>query len=156
MIGQWMKRQVVAVTPETTALEAARLVVDKHIGTLPVVDTRGILLGVVRVQDLLDVFMPDFVNLLDNIDFVHDFGAMESLEPRDVAAAAGLTMSGLMQPPVAVEETCGLLRALATMHKHDVRDLPVVNAAGGLAGIASLVDIAAAFLATWVGEEQAP
>jgi CBS-domain-containing membrane protein len=111
---------------------------------------------VVRVQDLLDVFMPDFVGLLENIDFVHDFGAMESLEPRDVAEAAGLTMADLMQPPVAVKETSGLLRALATMHKHDIRDLPVVDAAGGLVGIASLVDIAAAFLATWVGEEHAP
>ena len=156
MIGQWMKQQVISVTPTTTAPEAAQLVVDKHIGTLPVVDARGTLLGVVRVQDLLDVFMPDFVGLLENIDFVHDFGAMESLEPRDVAEAAALTMADLMQPPVAVEVTSGLLRALATMHKHDVRDLPVVDAAGGLVGIASLVDIAAAFLATWVGEEQAP
>ncbi len=156
MIGQWMKRQVVSVSPATTAPEAARLVVDKHIGTLPVVDVGGILLGVVRVQDLLDVFMPDFVDMLEHIDFVRDFGAMENLEPRDVAEAAGLTMADLMQPPVAVEETSGLLRALATMHKHGIRDLPVVDAAGGLVGIASLVDIAAAFLATWVGEEQAP
>ncbi len=156
MIGQWMKQQVISVTPTTTAPQAARLVVDKHIGTLPVVDARGTLLGVVRVQDLLDVFMPDFVGLLENIDFVHDFGAMESLEPRSVAEAAGLTMADLMQPPVAVEESSGLLRALATMSKHDVRDLPVVDAAGRLVGIASLVDIAAAFLATWVDEEHAP
>ena len=41
------------------------------------------------------------------------------------------------------------------MLKHDIRDLPVVNQAGALVGIASLVDIAAKFLATWAREEAA-
>jgi CBS domain-containing protein len=149
MIGSCMKRQVIAVSPTTTAQEAARLVVSNHVGTLPVVDDLGALVGVVRLEDLLRVFMPDFVALMDNIDFVHDFGALESLQPEDVAEAARLTMRDLMQPPVAVEQTCGLLRAFATMTKHEIRDLPIVNGAGALVGIASRVDIAAAFLAPW-------
>jgi CBS domain-containing protein len=149
MIGSCMKRQVVAVSPTTTAQEAARIVVTNHVGTLPVVDDSGALVGVVRLEDLLRVFMPDFVALMDTIDFVHDFGAMETLRPQDVPEAAQLTMRDLMQPPVAVEQTCGLLRAFATMTKHQIRDLPVVNHAGALVGIASRVDIAAAFLAPW-------
>ena len=153
MIGACMKRQVVAVSPATTAQEAARIVVSHHVGTLPVVDELGVLVGVVRLEDLLQVFMPDFVALMDNIDFVHDFGALETLRPQDVLEAAQLTMRDLMQPPVAVERTCGLLRAFATMTKHEIRDLPVVNAAGALVGIASRVDIAAAFLASWTQTE---
>jgi CBS domain-containing protein len=149
MIGSCMKRQVIAVSPTTTAQEAARIVVSNHVGTLPVVDDPGALVGVVRLEDLLRVFMPDFVALMDNIDFVHDFGALETLQPQDVPEAAQLTMRDLMQPPVAVEQTCGLLRALATMTKHGIRDLPVVNHVGALVGIASRVDIAAAFLAPW-------
>jgi CBS-domain-containing membrane protein len=145
-----MKRQVLAVSPTTTAPEAARIVVTHHVGTLPVVDDLGVLVGVVRLEDLLQVFMPDFVALMDNIDFVHDFGAMEILRPQDVPAAARLTMRDLMQPPVAVDQTCGLLRAFATMTKHEIRDLPVVNNTGGLVGIASRVDIAAAFLESWI------
>jgi CBS domain-containing protein len=149
MIGSCMKRDVIAVSPTTTAQEAAHIVVVNHVGTLPVVDDSGALVGVVRLEDLLQVFMPDFVALMDSIDFVHDFGAMETLQPQDVPQAAQLTMHNLMQTPVAVEQTCGLLRALATMTKHGIRDLPVVNAAGILVGIASRVDIAAAFLAPW-------
>jgi len=149
MIGACMKRQVVAVSPTTTAQEAACIVVSNRVGTLPVVDELGVLVGVVRLEDLLQVFMPDFVALMDNIDFVHDFGALETLRPQDLLEAAQLTMRDLMQPPVAVERTCGLLRAFATMAKHEIRDLPVVNAAGALVGIASRVDIAAAFLAAW-------
>ena len=113
------------------------------------------LIGVVRVQDILDIFMPDFVRLLEDIDFIHDFGVLETLLPKDLPDAARLTMRDLMQDPVSVEQTCGLLRAFAIMLKHDVRDLPVVNQAGALVGIASLVDIAAKFLATWAREEAA-
>lgn len=147
MIGSCMKRQPIWVSPSTTAHEAARIVVTHSVGTLPVVDSMGVLVGVVRLEDLLQVFMPDFVALIDNIDFVHDFGALELVQPQDVPKAARLTMRDLMQPPVAVEQTCGLLRAFATMTHHDIRDLPVVNRAGALVGIASRVDIAAAFLA---------
>ena len=114
MIGDCMKRQVVSVSPGTTVLGAARLVVDRHIGTLPVVDEQGTLIGVVRVQDILDIFMPDFVRLLEDIDFIHDFGVLETLLPKDLPDAARLTMRDLMQEPVSVEQTCGLLRAFAT------------------------------------------
>lgn len=155
MIGDCMKRQVVSVSPGTTVLQAARTVVDRHVGTLPVVDEQGALIGVVRVQDILDIFMPDFVHLLEDIGFIHDFGVLETLLPKDIPAATRLTMRDLMQEPVSVEQTCGLLRAFAIMLKHDIRDLPVVNRAGALVGVASLVDIAVKFLSTWAREEAA-
>lgn len=153
MIGSCMKRHVIAVSPQTTVREAAQIVVFHHVGTLPVVDELHMLIGVVRLEDLFKVFMPDFVALMDDIDFVRDFGVLEKLQPQDVPAAARLTMRDLMQPPVAVERTCGLLRAFATMTHHEIRDLPVVNRAGALVGIASRVDIAAAFLAPWAQME---
>jgi len=68
MISQCMKRQVIAVSPSTTAHDAARLIVDKRVGTLPVVDEQGVPIGVVRLDDLLRVFMPDFVALLEDIE----------------------------------------------------------------------------------------
>lgn len=156
MIDSCMKRKVVSVSPATTVREAAHVVVEKHVGTLPVVDENGTLVGMVRVSDLLKVFMPDFVALMDNIDFVHDFGAMETPGQAELRKAAGLRMRDLMQPPVAVDHTCGLLRAFATMIKHDIRDLPVVDQTGRLVGIASRVDIAAAFLADWNRQAATP
>src|SRR4030042_5991008 len=98
-VGDCMKRRVVTVSPSTTVEAAARLVVEQHVGTLPAVDEKGFLLGVVRLNDLLGVFMPDFVTLLDNIDFVHDFGALERAEPRLASELAELTMSQLACPP---------------------------------------------------------
>jgi CBS-domain-containing membrane protein len=148
-----MKRRVITVTSSTTVQQASRLVMEEHVGTLPVVDEEGVLLGVVRLNDLLGVFMPDFVTLLDNIDFVHDFGALEQGEPRLGPEVAGLTMSRLAGPPVAVEEDSGLMHALAMLIKHQWQDLPVVDGTGRLVGIASRVDIAAAFFGAWTTKE---
>ena len=55
-----------------------------------------------------------------------------------------------MQPPVFVEQSCGLLRAFAIMTKRQLRDLPVTDGERRLVGIASHVDIAVAFLSTWM------
>lgn len=154
MVKNCMKRHVYWVSPEHTVLEAARLVVEQRIGTLPVLDERNVVIGVVRLQDLFKVFLPDFVALLDNIDFVHDFGVLESFRPRDLPAAGYLTMRDLMQPAISVHSDAGLLRAFAIMVKHQLQDLPVVDAAGQLVGIASRVDIAAAFLRSIVESRQ--
>ncbi len=86
------------------------------------------------------------------IDFVHDFGVLENLGSKDMGEAARLTIHNIMRPPVAVEEDCGLLRASATMAKHWVRDLPVVDKKGRLVGITSPVDIVTSFLAEWTAE----
>ena len=145
-----------SLLPSTTVREGTHVVVERHVGTLPVVDQNGILVGVVGIEDLLEVFMPDFVALLDNIDFVHDFGAMETPGQQDLLKAARLTMRDMMQPAVAVDHTCGLLRAFATLLKHDIRDLIVVDEAGRLVGIASRVDIAAAYLAEWNRQATTP
>jgi CBS domain-containing protein len=110
------------------------------------------LIGVTRISDVLKVFMPDFVALMDNIDFVHDFGVTEGIGTKNMQEATRLTVEDIMRPPVSVEESCGLLRASATMAKHRVRDLPVVDKEGRLVGIASPVDIVTALLVTWTAE----
>lgn len=153
-VGECMKREVVTVTAEMTVPEAARVIAERRVGTLPVVGPDGRLEGVVTLLDILRVFMPDFVELLDNIDFVHDFGALEDLQPRDVPEAAQLTVREIMEPPVAVDQEAGLLRACVLMFKHRLQDLPVVDKGGRLVGLVSRVDIGAAFLAAWATEDK--
>ena len=155
-VGKCMKRKVVTVTASTTVEEAARVVVQERVGTLPVVDEESILTGVVRLQDLLRIFMPDFIALLGDIDFVHDFGPLEQVQPQHMSQAAQLTMTDLAATPVAVEEDDGLMHALVTMMKHQLQDLPIVDKAGRLVGIASRGAIARAYFAPRVGDGLSP
>jgi CBS domain-containing protein len=146
-IRDCMKRKVFSISSTATIRQAAALIVEQRIGLLPVVDQFGRLGGVIRLADLLALELPDFFNLLPDLDFVHDFGAVEAAYP--TAEDLDRPVTWLMQPVTFVEETCGLLRAYALMEKHRLYDLPVVSEAGALVGIASRVDIAAAILATW-------
>lgn len=147
MIKNCMKRNVYSIPATATIRQAAALFVDRHIGLLPVVDDQGKPFGAIRLSDLLSLELPDFFNLLPDLDFVHDFGAVESTHP--TAAELDRPVTVIMQPRLTVEETCGLLRAYALMVKHNLHDLPVVSAEGVLVGIASRVDIGAAILSTW-------
>jgi CBS-domain-containing membrane protein len=151
MVKNCMKRNVISIPTTATIRQAAALIVEHHIGLLPVVDQQGKPVGAIRLSDLLTLELPDFFNLLPDLDFVHDFGAVETNRPSRGELDRPVTV--LMQSRITVEETCGLLRAYALMVKHNLHDLPVVSVDGILVGIASRVDIGASILSTWQSVE---
>ncbi len=146
-IADCMKREVVAIPQTASVAEAVALLVQRHIGLLPVVDEQRHLAGVLDLHDLLSLALPAFIRLVDDVDFVHDFGAVEAAQPEPEALRRPVT--AVMRPATTVLETCGLQRAYALMRQRDLHDLPVVDTAGRLAGIASRVDVAAAILHGW-------
>lgn len=147
-----MKRQVVSIPVTTTIREAAAIFTKKHIGLLPIVDKNNKPVGVIGIRDLLKLEMPDFINFVVDVDFVHDFGAVEDTRPS--AKTLNKSVKSLMRPVLTVEEDCGLLRAYALMLQQNLHDIPVVSKDGQLIGIASRVDIGSAILSTWARVEK--
>jgi CBS domain-containing protein len=146
-----MKQNVVFIPASTTIGEAAARMVEKHVGILPVVDEKGKPIGVIRLSDLLSLELPDFVNLVADFDFVHDFGAVETTRPEPDTLAQPVTTR--MESVETIEEDGGLLRAYAIMLQNEMYDLPVINAVGELVGVASRVDIGTAILSLWSGRK---
>lgn len=146
-VSSCMKRNVISVSASTTVREAAAIFVKKHIGLLPVVDKNHKPIGVIGIRDLLKLEMPDFVNFVMDVDFVHDFGAVEDTRPP--AATLKKTVRSMMRPVITVDEDSGLLRAYASMLQQNLHDIPVVSMDGKLIGIASRVDIGVTTLKTW-------
>jgi CBS domain-containing protein len=149
-INEFMKKNVVSIPEKTTIGEAAAVIVNKHVGILPVVDEHGKPVGVVRLSDLLSLEMPDFIHLVEDFEFVHDFGAVETTRPAPELLARSVTT--IMEPVFTIDENSGLLRAYAIMLQNEIFDLPVTNATGGLVGIVSRVDIGSAVLSMWPRE----
>jgi CBS domain-containing protein len=147
-----MKRKVIFGHPEMTVKEAALLMAENNVGTLPVTDEASTLVGVTTMRDVIQIFLPDFVTLLSNISFVKDYGDLGTPSPESLQEAESLLVSDIMEKPVSVEDDCTLIRALSVMEKHRIRDLPVVKE-GKLIGIASRVDIGRAFLSTWLAAQ---
>jgi len=127
--------------------EAAAIVAKKHIGLLPIVDNDMKVIGVVGLKDLLKLEMPDFLRFIADVDFVHDFGAVETTRPPSEMLNQPIT--SLMKDAITVEEGCGLMRAYALILQHNLPDMPVVSNTGKLTGVASRVDIGTSILSTW-------
>jgi len=151
-VKECMKHKVFSIPATETIREAAAVFVAHHIGLLPVVDKQGRLVGVVSLSDLLKLELPDFINLVPDVDFVHDFGAVETTRPS--AEELGQPVTALMREAISVIEDCGLLRAYALMLAHEGHDLPVVSTEGKLVGIVSRADIASKILSAWQTVEQ--
>lgn len=56
-VREIMTEKVVAVAPTTPLVEAARLMVEKKIGGLPVVDEQGRIVGVITETDIFKTFV---------------------------------------------------------------------------------------------------
>ena len=150
-ISDCMKRNVISISETATVREAATILAQKHIGLLPIVNSDMNVAGVVGLRDLLNLKLPDFVRFVADVDFVHDFGAVETSSPS--ADVLDESITSLMRETIVVEENCGLIRAYALMLQHNVHDMPVVSKNGKLIGVASRVDIGTAILSGWVKAE---
>jgi len=146
-IGKYMKSNVVSIPETSTIREAASVFVKHHIGLLPIVDQNKKLIGVVGLRDLLSLELPDFVNFIADLDFVHNFGAVETTRPSKEVLDRPVRM--LMSPVISVQEDTGLLRTYALMLQHQLHDMPVISKDGTLVGVASRVDIGTAILSAW-------
>ena len=147
IVRDFMKHTVVSTGMDTTIREAASAMVKRHVGSLPVVDEHGKPVGIIGLRDLVDLELPDFVRFVEDVDFVHDFGAVETTRPDPGTLSRPIT--SLMKPITTIEEDCGLLRAYALMLQHNILDMPVVDTKGKLTGIVSRVDIGTAIISQW-------
>jgi CBS domain-containing protein len=149
LIKDFMKQNVYSIPSAASISAAAKVFVRHHVGILPVVDALGKPVGILRLRDLLSRELPDFFSLVEDVDFVHDFGAVETTRPTPEQLAQPVT--NLMQPILSVESDSGLLHAYALMLKEDVQDIPVTDSQGILVGIVSRVDVSTGVLSNWEG-----
>jgi len=149
-IEKFMKKNVISIPITTTIGEAATVFIKNRVSLLPVVDAQGKPVGVVRLSYLVSLEMPDFLKLMEDFDFVHDFGAIETMQPDSELLSRSVTT--IMHPVATIDKDCGLMRVYAIMLKDEIFDLPVTNENGELVGIVSRVDIGTGILTTWSTE----
>ena len=122
---QIMTRSVVTVSPETTIVDAANLMLQRHVSGLPVVDTGGKLVGIVSEGDFIRrseigtgrkrgrwlrfILGPG----KSASDFVHEHG-------RKVSEV-------MTSSPLTITEDTSLAEIVELMEKNHVKRLPVVR-----------------------------
>ncbi len=131
-IGDRMKTALETVSPQETVIEAQRLMQEKGVRHLPVVED-GRLVGIVSDRDMRDA-MPSV--LLD-----------EMTSQQMHAKIGGVPVSEIMtRDPETISAAHTLQDALLVMHHKKVGAFPVVDEEGRLVGIISTRDILKAFI----------
>ena len=124
-VSMCMKKEVVTAPVTATVANAASIFCNNHVGTLPVVEESGKLVGILMLRDLLELIIPAFEDLMEYFDHVDDFGAMEDREPTQ--EEFNRSISEVMEEPISVEDDSGLVRAFAFIIKHSHYLLPLLS-----------------------------
>ncbi len=138
-ISKYMKRDFRNVAPHTPMREIARLFFETGESVLPVSNEDGTLSGIITIDDFILIFLPDYIDLIRSVDFLHDFGALErssfSIEERLLVA------EDLMREDITpLEETESVMKAAAALHKLGLQRIPVISGQK-LVGMISLGDV---------------
>ena len=140
-VREIMTTDPLTVTPELSVTEAARLMVDKRIGALPVLE-EGRLIGIVTEGDLImqDVKLefPTYLHLLDGYILYPPATARFESELKKAVAA---TVRDVMTPDaITIGADSSIEDAATLLVERDVSRLPVLDG-DRLVGIVSKRDV---------------
>jgi CBS domain-containing protein len=147
-----MKTELIIVSPETHVTEAARILLEKRINGLPVVDENGLLVGIICQSDLVAQQMklpvPSVFNLLDGLIPISSPKSFE----KEIRKIAAITVSEAMSTnPVTVKPETSLEEIATLMVSKSFHTVPVLEH-GKLVGIIGKEDV----LRTLFGQEPSP
>lgn len=147
-VADLMTRDVLTVTATTTLSIAIKILVDRQISGLPVVDDAGKLIGIISESDLMwrekGIDLPPHIMFLDTVIYLEN-PARYDLELHKVL---GQTVGEVMTPhAVTINADATLPAAARIMHQKKIHRLPVVDANNRPIGIITQGDIVKAIAA---------
>jgi CBS domain-containing protein len=136
-----MTREVVTIGPEASVHDLAKLLEDRRISGVPVLNAQGMLVGVVTQSDLVqrsrDLELPPALNILD----LHLFLETPSHFQKRLEKLLGNKVADVMTAdPVTVTPDTSVQDIARLMSSKKVHTLPVVEA-GKLLGIVGKLDL---------------
>jgi acetoin utilization protein AcuB len=127
LISEWMSRDVITVTPDTSMMKASKILKEKNIRRLPVVDENGKMVGIVTDRDIKEA-SPSKATTLD----VHElYYLLSEIKIKDI----------MTKNPFCVNENGTVEKAAVVMREKKVEGLPVVDDDDKVVGIITETDI---------------
>ena len=143
-----MNRDVVTVRPETEITAAARILLERKINGVPVVNDKGAVVGILCQSDLIvqqkKMPIPSLFTFLDGLIALT---SMKQLEKEVRKIAATVVADAMTPDPVTVKPDTSIETVAALMVDNSFHTLPVVEE-GRLVGIIGKADV----LRTLTGE----
>ncbi|HBB32984.1 MAG TPA: phosphoribulokinase [Cyanobacteria bacterium UBA8803] len=147
-VADVMTHDPIVVEPQTPIKEAMKIIAERRISGLPVVDTAGKLVGVISETDLLwqetGVEPPVYIVFLDSVIYLENPARYD----QELHKALGQTVGEVMsRDPISVKPDQPLRKAAKLMQEKSIRRLAVTNDEGKVIGILTPADIVRAMVA---------
>ncbi len=144
-----MSSDPIVVKPETPLNEAVKILAERRISGLPVVDDAGKLVGIISETDLMwqetGVTPPAYIMFLDSVIYLQNPATYE----RDLHKALGQTVGEVMSKnPITISPDKTVREAAKVMQDHNVHRLPVLDSEGQVIGILTRGDVIRAMAAS--------
>jgi len=137
-VADFMTSTVVTVTPDTSILAAAKLMLEHRISGLPVVDTAGRLVGIVSEDDLLRRHGSEGGG--DGLHWLQLMIDAASLGQEAARFREGKVGGVMTRDVVTVAYDAPLAQACRLIETYDIKRLPVIRD-GSLVGIIARADL---------------
>lgn len=141
-VGDVMSHDPIAVKPEMPLKEAIKILAERRISGLPVLNDQGKLLGIISETDLMwqesGVTPPAYIMILDSVIFLENPARYEQEIHKALGATVGEVMS---KDPLTTTPEKLLSAAARLMHERNIHRLPVLDGNGKLVGILTRGDI---------------
>ena len=138
-----MSASVVTVKPETPLKEVARMLIDRRISGVPVVDEEGMVLGVISEADLL--VKEQGAEAIRHRRLARLLGESTESRAQSVKLGAVTAAQAMTSPAVTIASGRPIPEAAAIMTSRHVNRLPVIDD-GRLVGIVSRADLVRAYV----------
>ncbi len=147
-VADLMTREPLTVQAETSVKEAIKILADRRISGLPVVDHNDLLIGVISETDLMwqetGATPPTYIMVLDSVIYLEN----PSRYKEELHKALGQTVGEVMsREPVSITPEKSVQEAAKLLHERKIHRLPVLDTAGKVIGILTRGDIVRAMVA---------
>jgi len=132
-----MTSGVKAVKKEDSVRKVVIDMIQRHCGSVPVVDDAGTLVGIVTLRDVMLPLYPNYGEYIHDNVHARDFEEMQEGYPKVLEMTAGEVMTA---DPFTVAPDEPILKAASYMGLKNLRHIPVAEN-GKLQGVITISDI---------------
>ncbi len=141
----YMIRDVVTVGRSADIAEIARLLRAHKITGVPVVDGEGHLLGVVTHEELINIFLPHYLSMFDELAFLDDLSAIEAQTMAEIEPSLFLAEDVMHTDPHTVGPETSMMKVAVIMLNNKHVLLPVVDEDNRVVGVINRSAVSSAF-----------
>jgi CBS domain-containing protein len=139
-----MTTDVISVDRTANVAEIAALLKNHRITGVPVLDDGKHLLGLVTHEELINIFIPHYLYMFDELAFLDDLGEIEAQTMAEIEPTLFLAEDIMATELLTVTPETSVMKVAALMVNKKLVLIPVVDEEGRVVGIMSRNDVSSA------------